>query len=76
MLSSMGYRNTEEHIMTRNLGQFDRIARFTIGALLIVLALIGTIGAWGYIGAILVGTAFVSFCPIYRVLGLKTCQDC
>lgn len=62
--------------MTRNLGQFDRIARFGIGALLILLALLGTIGVWGYVGVILVGTAFVNFCPIYRVLGIKTCQDC
>ena len=62
--------------MTRNLGQLDRIARFIIGALLIVLAVVGTIGVWGFVGAILVGTAFVNFCPIYRVLGLKTCQDC
>ncbi|MBY5933011.1 DUF2892 domain-containing protein [Tateyamaria omphalii] len=62
--------------MTRNLGQIDRIARFVIGALLIVLAALGTIGAWGFVGAIFVGTAFVNFCPIYRVFGLKTCQDC
>ena len=62
--------------MTRNLGQFDRIARLVLGALLIVLALMGTIGIWGYLGAIFVGTAFVNFCPIYRIFGFKTCQDC
>lgn len=62
--------------MTRNLGQFDRIARFILGALLVLLALTGTIGPWGYLGLILLGTAFVNFCPIYKVLGLKTCQDC
>lgn len=62
--------------MTRNVGNLDRIARFVLGALLIALAAMGTIGAWGYLGVILVGTAFVSFCPIYRIFGLKTCQDC
>ena len=62
--------------MTRNLGQLDRIIRFAVGALLIVLAIMGTIGVWGYLGLILVGTAFLNFCPIYRVLGLKTCKDC
>ncbi|GFE49670.1 hypothetical protein So717_14230 [Roseobacter cerasinus] len=62
--------------MTRNLGQFDRIARFVLGTLLIILAAMGSIGIWGYLGVILVGTAFVNFCPIYRILGLKTCQDC
>ena len=62
--------------MTRNLGQIDRIARLVLGTLLIVLAAFGTIGAWGFLGIIFVGTAFVNFCPIYRVFGLKTCQDC
>ncbi|MEX0369882.1 MAG: DUF2892 domain-containing protein [Tateyamaria sp.] len=62
--------------MTRNLGQIDRIARIVIGAVLILLAALGTIDVWGFVGVILVGTAFVNFCPIYRVLGVKTCQDC
>ena len=62
--------------MTRNLGQIDRIARFAIGALMILLAALGTIGVWGFVGAVLVATAFVNFCPIYRILGIKTCQDC
>lgn len=62
--------------MTRNLASWDRVARLVLGALLIVLAITGTIGAWGYIGAIFVATAFVSFCPIYRILGMSTCKDC
>lgn len=62
--------------MTRNIGQLDRMARLIVGALLVILAITGTIGIWGYLGLIFVGTAFVSFCPIYRVFGLKTCQDC
>jgi len=61
--------------MTRNLANWDRIARLVVGGLLILLALTGTIGVWGYLGVILVGTAFVSFCPIYRLLGLRTNQD-
>lgn len=63
-------------MLVRYLGIFDRISRFAIGALLIVLALTETIGTWGWIGAILVATAFMNFCPIYRIFGLKTCQDC
>lgn len=63
-------------MMTRNLATWDRAARLVLGALLIVLAATGAIGVWGYIGAIFVGTAFVNFCPIYRVFGLKTCKDC
>jgi len=62
--------------MTRNLGQLDRIARLVLGAFLILLALTGVIGIWGYLGLIFVGTAFVNFCPIYRIFGFKTCKDC
>lgn len=62
--------------MTRNLANWDRIARLVLGALLIILAVTGTIGVWGYLGVVFVGTAFVKFCPIYKILGVKTCSDC
>jgi len=63
-------------MMTRNLANWDRIARLVLGVLLIALAATGTIGVWGYLGIIFVATAFVSFCPIYRIFGMKTCTDC
>ena len=62
--------------ISRNMGSADKIARLVLGALLIVLAITGTIGVWGWIGVIFVVTAFLNFCPLYRVLGIKTCQDC
>ncbi|MEM9426496.1 MAG: DUF2892 domain-containing protein [Pseudomonadota bacterium] len=61
---------------SRNMGSADKIARLVLGALLIVLALTGTIGVWGWLGIILVATAFLNFCPLYRIVGFKTCQDC
>jgi len=62
--------------MTRNLANWDRMARLVLGALLILLAVTGTIGVWGYLGAVLVATAFMNFCPLYRIVGFKTCEDC
>jgi len=62
--------------MTRNMATADRLVRLTLGALLIILAAAGEIGLWGFIGIVFVGTAFVSFCPIYRVIGIQTCRDC
>ncbi|MGV6840632.1 MAG: YgaP family membrane protein [Planktomarina sp.] len=62
--------------MSKNMGNIDRMARFAIGALLIVLAFTGTIGAWGYIGVVPLATAFIKFCPLYTLLGFKTCKDC
>lgn len=32
--------------LTTNIGQTDRIARIILGALLVILALTGTIGGW------------------------------
>jgi len=62
--------------LTRNLATWDRLARLILGAALIILAATGTIGVWGYLGVIFGATAAISFCPIYRVFGLKTCADC
>jgi len=67
----------ETHMqISKNLGSADRIARLVGGALLVILALTGTIGVWGWLGLIFVATAFMNFCPIYKVLGVKTCSDC
>ena len=62
--------------MTRNLANWDRIARFVLGALLVIAALTGTIGVWGYIGVVLLATAGINFCPLYKIVGFKTCTDC
>ncbi len=62
--------------ISKNMGLWDRVARLVIGAILVGLAAMGTIGIWGWLGLILVGTAFMSFCPLYRIIGLKTCQNC
>ena len=59
--------------LTNNMGRPDRLARFAVGALLIVLALTGTIGAWGWIGIVPIVTAAFNFCPLYTLLGVNTC---
>ncbi len=61
--------------MKANLGKIDRILRFVVGALLVVLAIAGVIGWWGYLGAIFVVTAFINFCPIYGLLKISTKKD-
>lgn len=58
---------------TNNMGRTDRLARFAIGALLIVLTLAGTIGVWGWIGIVPIATAAFNFCPLYTLLGVNTC---
>jgi hypothetical protein len=56
-----------------NVGNLDRVLRVAIGLLLIVLALTGTIGVWGYIGIVPLATGLMRFCPLYKLLGVDTC---
>jgi hypothetical protein len=58
--------------MTLNIGGMDRILRTTLGLVLILLAATGVIGLWGWLGALLVATASVRWCPLYTLLGVRT----
>lgn len=62
-----------EHVMKANVGGIDKWARITIGALLVILALTGTIGLWGYLGLIPLLTGVLNYCPAYQVFGIRTC---
>lgn len=59
--------------MKANVGGIDRIARILIGAVLVVLAVMGQIGVWGYIGVVPILTGLMNFCPAYSLLGINTC---
>ncbi len=59
--------------MKANVGGVDRILRIVAGAILVALAVTGTIGAWGYLGLIVLATGVFSFCGAYTLLGISTC---
>jgi hypothetical protein len=59
--------------MKLNVGGLDRMLRIIAGLVLIALAATGTVGAWGWIGVVLLLTGAVGFCPAYPLLGLNTC---
>ncbi len=59
--------------MKCNVGGIDRILRMVVGLVLIGLAATGTVGVWGWIGAIPVATGLFKFCPAYPLLGISTC---
>jgi p-aminobenzoyl-glutamate transporter AbgT len=58
--------------MQCNVGGIDRILRIAVGALLVVLAITGTVGAWGYLGLIPLATGIFRFCGVYPLLGINT----
>lgn len=55
-----------------NVGKIDRILRILIGLALLSLVFVGPKTMWGLIGLVPLGTAAVSFCPLYRLLGVDT----
>jgi hypothetical protein len=61
--------------MKANVGGVDRILRTIVGLVLIGLAMSGTIGVWGWVGVIFLATGVFSFCPAYRLMGIKTCKN-
>jgi hypothetical protein len=61
--------------MKANVGGVDRILRTIVGLVLIGLVMSGTIGAWGWVGVVFIATGVFSFCPAYRLMGIKTCKN-
>ncbi len=61
-------------MFTPNVGSIDRILRIAVGAILIVLAVTGQIGLWGWIGIVPILTGTLRWCPAYLPFGLSTCK--
>jgi membrane protein implicated in regulation of membrane protease activity len=59
--------------MKKNVGGIDRIARIIVGSVLCILAAIGLVGPWGWLGLIVLGTGVFSFCMPYQLFGISTC---
>jgi len=59
--------------MEANIGKTDRIIRIVAGLLLLSLVFIGPQTLWGLVGIIPLATAFINFCPAYKLLGMGGC---
>ncbi|MBE7734570.1 YgaP family membrane protein [Devosia faecipullorum] len=64
--------------MTANVGSVDRLIRLVLGLVLVVLPFTGILANpvlfWGalVVGVVLIATAAIRFCPLYRLFGLST----
>jgi len=69
----------EVFFMKKNMGSTDKIIRFILAAIFVILYFTGTVtGTVGIILLVLAGvfvlTSLVSFCPLYAPFGLSTCK--
>ena len=57
-----------------NEGTIDRAVRVALGLALLSLTIVGPHSLWGLIGLVPLATGTIGFCPLYRLIGLKTCR--
>lgn len=56
-----------------NEGTLDRVIRIAIGIALLSLTVAGPRTMLGLIGVVPLVTGLVGFCPLYRLVGIRTC---
>jgi len=66
--------------MKKNLGSIDKVIRYILAIVFILVALLSNIAIVSRIvlfsaSAVLIGTSLLSFCPLYAIVGLKTCKN-
>ncbi|MBI2283109.1 MAG: DUF2892 domain-containing protein [Bacteroidetes bacterium] len=65
--------------MKKNMGNIDRIIRMIAAIVFSALYFTGTVtGTVGLVlvilGAVFLATSFISFCPLYTLFGVNTCE--
>lgn len=69
--------------MTANMGTADRLIRLIAGLALVILPFATSLSIFAnptikylavIVGAVFVLTSLIRFCPLYTVLGIKTCK--
>ncbi len=61
--------------METNMGSADRAIRAVLGIVLVLLPLVAGVPWWvALIGLVPLGTAAIRTCPVYTLLGIRTCR--
>lgn len=61
--------------MPQNIGPYEQAVRMLVGVAIFSLAFIGPQTIWAWLGAVVVFFAAWGWCPMYAILGIKTCDD-
>jgi uncharacterized membrane protein len=68
--------------MTSNIGTVDRVLRLVLGVILLVAPFVSNLAIFAstttviisvILGIVMIATAAMRFCPLYRLLGIRTC---
>lgn len=59
--------------MQSNEGTVDRLVRIALGLALLALVFVGPKNYVGLLGIVPLVTGLVGFCPLYRLVGVRTC---
>lgn len=64
---------------TNNMGRYDRILRLVIGIVAVAAMFGGPLSSYltvrivlGVVGVVMIFTSLFGFCPLYRLLGIRT----
>lgn len=57
-----------------NVGSVDRMLRIVLGIVLLALVFVGPKTMWGLIGVVPLVTGLLRTCPLYSLLGIRTCK--
>jgi hypothetical protein len=57
-----------------NVGGLDRILRVILGLGLIAIVFVGPQTPWGGVGVVPLLTGLFGTCPLYSLLGIRTCR--
>lgn len=69
--------------MTANVGTIDRVFRFVLGIVLLAAPFVSGFALFQsgtatlisvIVGIVMVATAAMKFCPLYTLLGVRTCK--
>ncbi|MCU0798954.1 MAG: DUF2892 domain-containing protein [Candidatus Thermoplasmatota archaeon] len=61
-------------LIKKNMGAVDRIVRLVIGIVLVAVGLLTPYWWIALISIVPFATAVFSFCPLYSLIGIRTCK--
>ena len=62
------------NLLPRNEAMWDRVLRVVLGLVVLSLIFWGPKSLWGLVGLLPLVTGLVGSCPMYTLLGVRTCK--